>query len=90
MSALELPSKAGALVDEIDWSRKAGDGCSYHPKCLTCPFEQCRYDSPSGSAFLAEQLRKRAVALRDSGASVDDIARVIERDRRTVFRLLAG
>jgi transposase-like protein len=61
-------------------------GCTYHPACLTCPFERCRYDGPDGPRFRARRYDAQIVALRNEGWGVDAIAGMLGISRRTVFR----
>lgn len=79
-----------AKPEWVDWSKMHGDGCSYHPKCLTCPFETCRYDAARGNAWLAQQRRLQARDLRDGGMDAAGIGKVIGISTRTVHRLLAS
>ena len=67
-------------------------GCSYHPRCLTCPFEVCRFEAGSymGGSWRAREDAKRARDLRAAGVDVNGIARVLDCSRRRVFRLLAA
>lgn len=66
-------------------------GCSEHPRCLTCPFEVCKFEVHGGvNTLRSRQDARRARELRDAGVKAVDIARVLGCSRRNVFRLLAA
>ena len=56
-------------------------GCDWHPKCLTCPFAQCRYDLPHVVGVQVRQLDRM-------GRSVPEISRMLGVSRATVYRHL--
>jgi len=77
-------------------------GCSWHPTCLTCPFERCRYDleeeefkalarslrSPAANAAArAEAHKQMARELRAKGLKVYEIAAQLHVTTRTVHRM---
>ena len=69
-------------------------GCDLAPSCLSCPFEQCRYDGPAAQRHQNNTARAeetaRILALRDAGHKVIEICAVVGRSERTVQRTLAG
>lgn len=63
-------------------------GCSYHPACLTCPFERCRYDTQPGIQVMQRQRRNPMVAARAREAGIDAAAAEFGLSRRSVFRIV--
>lgn len=62
-------------------------GCEYHPRCLTCPEEECRFDTPNG---LQEDTSGRDAAIRRfkaEGIPVATIMEAYEVSRATVYRV---
>ena len=79
--------RSDALPEEATYT---DDGCEVSLTCQTCPLERCRYEEPKG--LLTIRMRERnsqIIALRDEGASVDEIAERFGLTRRSVFRVLA-
>ena len=67
------------------------DGCDIHDQCLTCPLPRCRYEEPGGlRAILNAQRDAEIHGMRQSGASVDDLAERFTLSKRTIFRILEG
>ena len=74
-------------------------GCDLAPRCLECPFPQCRYDtegeryadrSPPGPHLATRMKAQEAARLRaEEGFSIVQIAERMGRSRRTVLRDLA-
>ena len=89
--AIETPLRRvrrDALPEEIAYR---DDGCDIHPQCLTCPLPRCRYDEPGGLRAMLNSYRdERIVALREQGATVDEISERYSLSRRTVFRVLSS
>lgn len=52
-------------------------GCDWHPACLTCPFEKCRYDLPH---VVGVQVRQ----MWNQGRDVSAIAHALGVSRKTV------
>lgn len=74
-----------------EYRRYRDTGCEYHPACLTCPFQVCRFETQRGLPSLRrEQDAVRAKELRTAGHTGEAIARVLGRSRREVWRLLAS
>jgi transposase-like protein len=63
------------------------EGCTYHPSCLTCPFETCRFDDADGNAFQANLRRQKVAELLGGGMAVDAVARVLGISKSTVARV---
>ncbi len=86
-------ARADAFVDGVNW---VDTGCDAHPQCLTCPFRVCRYDGTGVGthrgigSLRAEIRRERVRQLRQQGRSIDEIAELVGRSRRSVFRDLRG
>jgi len=75
-----------AFVDDHEWN---DTGCDIAPLCLACPLPRCRYDAPGGlKSILAEMRHDHILGLSQGGMGVDDISRVMEISRRSVFRVL--
>jgi len=73
-------------------------GCDLAPRCLECPFPQCRYDgereryadrSPPGPHLATRLKAQEAARLRAEGYTVPQIARQMNRHVRMVHRYLA-
>lgn len=65
-------------------------GCSLAPRCLECPLEVCRYDTPHGMVPLRNLSRNAAILdARAAGESAVAIAARLGVHRRTVWRVLA-
>jgi len=63
-------------------------GCYNSRCCLDCPTPVCLIHHPGGTrAHHARLLARTARRLRAGGATVDEVAFVIGRTRRSVFRL---
>jgi hypothetical protein len=60
-------------------------GCDLHDRCLTCPFEHCRYDAHSIHGQLT---RDRVIAALVRSANVDYIAQEAGISRRQAFRII--
>ena len=77
------PNRQAARIEHEDV------GCSWHPRCLECPEAACRYE--------AGGVKVRALAARDGaicrahgdGASIEQICRRWNIQRRQVFRILS-
>lgn len=82
---LEKPARADALPEFADYYQDTG--CDLAPRCLTCPFEVCRYDK-AVTAQRSAQNKSKAIELKVRGWSIDDIARELNIGRRQVFRYL--
>lgn len=81
--------RPNAFVDGIDYP---DTGCETGgPSCLACPLARCVHDVPGGARALLQQAHgERARAMRDGGASLDEIAAAIGVSRRTAHRTLTG
>lgn len=92
MSAVARPKRSDALVDELLGTGIYADrGCEYHPSCLTCPFERCRFDSHSGiPGIRSAEKARRARELHAAGMSVPEICAEVGVERRQAFRYLAA
>ncbi len=79
------PGYTGGLPENKQY---VDTGCDYHPKCLSCPLERCRFDDHD--AFLEAKRKERYEAVvvgLEGGASADDLAKQFKISRRTVFRI---
>lgn len=64
-------------------------GCKVAPRCLECPLERCRYDTPGGMTTVQrERFDDRVAALRAEGRTIRAIARAEGVAPRTVQRSL--
>ena len=72
-------------------------GCDLAPRCLECPFPQCRYDtdgeryadrSPPGPQLATRIKAQEAARLRAEGCTVPQIAERMRRGTRMVKRYL--
>ena len=65
-------------------------GCDLAPRCLQCPFPECRYDREGTAKRLSFVLAgKEAARLRAEGNTTDQIAEKLRCSKRAVFRRLA-
>ena len=66
-------------------------GCSLAPRCLECPFPQCRYDGEGTAKRLSFVLRgEEAARLREEeGLTIAQIAERTGCTKRAVYRRLA-
>jgi transposase-like protein len=76
-----------------DVRRSVDTGCHLHPKCLVCPRELCIHEDVAARGNQQARLRRkamelRAVALRQQGSSVPEIAGELGLAIRTVTRHL--
>lgn len=83
---LEIPLRSDMLPENADYR---DTGCDLHGSCLTCPFEQCRYEL----AVPIQEARARSAKVRElraAGWGIDEIAAHVGLSRRQVFRDLKG
>lgn len=74
-----------------EFTRYRDDGCDIHDECLTCPLPRCRYEEPGGlRAILNAQRDAKIHGMRQTGASVEELAERFELSKRTIFRILEG
>ena len=74
------------LPEDVDWR---DEGCEICPSCLNCPLPRCIEEEPRGRQRLKAVLRaQRMKALRRSGSSIREIARLFGVSQRTVQRAL--
>ena len=83
---LEIPLRSDALPEYADYR---DTGCDLHDRCLTCPFERCRYEVQMNTQRARARARK-VRELRAAGMSIDEIAANVGLSRRQVFRDLKG
>lgn len=62
-------------------------GCSYAPACLSCPFEECRFDHADPPR---RERDVKIIALRAQGRKVREIVALLDVPPRTVGRVLAN
>jgi hypothetical protein len=93
-AAIVLPRR-NAFADEASHPDL---GCEVSPKlpdgsggCLNCPLPQCRYDVAGGVPKIQHFSNVALVQqLGAEGLSVTQIARQLNRSRRSIFRMRAG
>ena len=74
-------------------------GCDLAPRCLECPFPECRYDGererygsggrPSGPQLATRLKAQEATRLRTEGYKIAQIAQQMGRHPRVIMRYLA-
>lgn len=86
---LQRPRRSDALPEIVTYEDM---GCEFHPRCLTCPFDTCRFDTHlmGGKEWHERRRAARALQLKAEGRSVDEIAAEVRCSRRSVFRYLAA
>lgn len=93
LRAIGIKRDARGRMDGLPESRNWPDkGCDLAPKCLECPFPQCRYDLPGG-ALQAARPEERYVVIREmhaAGMHAADIAEECGIGLKTVYRALKG
>ena len=66
-----------------------GDGCDFHPHCLTCPLVVCRYDVVGGlQAALNLERDAEIWKLHQAGLTPEAIAEQVRFSLRTVQKVL--
>lgn len=92
MATLARVRRDDSLVDALlERGAYADTGCTYHPRCLTCPFERCRYETTGGIPQLRSHANAaEARALKAAGLDVATIGERLGVQRRQVFRYLQG
>jgi hypothetical protein len=62
-------------------------GCEYHPACLTCPEEMCRYDTPHGIQNDVAPRDNEIRRLRAEGIPIPALMEAYQVSRSTVNRV---
>jgi predicted HTH domain antitoxin len=68
------------------------EGCDMSPSCLSCPLENCIYDTPHGKQTELKRRRNDEIlrVFREEHPSLGELARMFKVSMRTVQRALKG
>jgi len=80
-----VPGRIDALPEGANYR---DTGCSLHSACLSCPFEQCRFDGEGTRSLRAERTKQRVRDAWVRGLSINGIAAEAGISRRSVHRVL--
>ena len=87
VTTLARPPRRDALPENQDYR---DDGCNYHPSCLTCPFEKCRYDLRGGERISNMARNAEILAMYAANVDPDEITIRCNISRRTLYRVVAA
>ncbi len=68
------------------------EGCDMSPSCLSCPLENCIYDTPHGKQSELKRRRNDEIlrVFREEHPTLGELARMFKVSMRTVQRALDG
>ncbi|MGI8549576.1 MAG: hypothetical protein ACR2PL_02095 [Dehalococcoidia bacterium] len=89
-----MPTKGAHAMLEDDLperTRYRDTGCEIAPSCLSCPLPRCKHDIPGGLAAQTRCRRHSEIVRHwQTGAEIDDLARLYRLSRRSIYRAISA